>query len=270
MRKIKTGIGLSLVAALAVAGIASGEVFQKGNLVITADGSVKPKKLPKNKRKPVKLNVSGKIQTKDGSTPPVSRKAVIDFDKQGAVYTKGKPACNPKKLVNRRTKQAVKKCRKSLIGSGTTKAIIDFPDQDPFVAKGPLRAFMGPKIHGKQSIIIHVFAYVPAPTAFVVPVLISHHAPGRKFGLRTVTKIPTISGGNGRLTSFDIHFNKKWRHKGQARRFATAECKNGRFAARTKLTFQGAPSVSGTLVRKCKTAKGHHHKHKRHRHHRHH
>ncbi len=272
MSKIKIAIGLCLAAVLLIGGVASGEVFQKGNLVLTAGGSVQPKKLPKKRRKPVKLNVSGKIRTKDGSTPPISRKAVIDFDKQGAIYTKGKPKCNPKKLVDRRTKQALKRCRKSLIGKGKTKALVDFPDQDPFVAKGPLLAFLGPKIHGHKSIILHVFANVPAPTAFVVPVLISKHAPGRRYGLRTVTKIPTISGGNGRLISFKLHLNKKWRHKGKVRRFAMAKCRNGRFAARAKIKFQGAPNVTGSLVRPCKTKRRHHHghHHRRHRRHRHH
>lgn len=252
MSKLMQGITLVVMLALGTGAVASAEIFENGNLIIEADGKFKPKRLPKKKRKPIKLKVKGAISTKDGSTPPPARKAIVDFDKNGGVYTKGKKKCNPKKLVDRRTKAAVKACKKSLIGSGKTKAIIDFPDQDPFVAGGPLKAFMGKKIGGNPSVIFHVFANVPAPTAFVVPVVIKKKAPGRKYGIRTLTKIPTISGGNGSLSYFNIKFNKKWKHKGKTRRFATGRCKNGRFVARAKLKFLGGQKVTGGLVRRCK------------------
>jgi hypothetical protein len=253
MSKLMQGIALVVILALAAGGaVASAEIFESGNLIVKADGKFKPKKLPKKKRKPIKLTLKGAIRTKDGSTPPVAQKVVIDFDKNGGIYTKGKKKCRPNKLIDRRTKAAVKACRKSLIGTGRTKAVIDFPDQDPFVAVGPLRAFMGKRIHGNPSVIIHVFANVPAPTAFVVPVQIRRKAPGRKYGIRTITKVPTISGGNGSLSFFKVKFNKKWRHKGKTRRFATARCKNGRFVARTKVNFQGGQRIRGGLVRRCK------------------
>jgi len=253
MSKTAKGIALVVILAFAIGGAtASSEVFEKGNLVLKAGGKVKPKKLPKKKRKPVTLKVRGAIDTKDGTTPPIARKVVVDFDKNGGIYAKGKKKCKPRKLIDRRTKAAKKACKKSLIGKGKTEAIVDFPNQDPFVAKGPLLAFLGKKKGRAQTIIFHVFANVPAPTAFVVPVKIKKKAPGRKFGLRTITKVPTISGGNGRLTKFKLKLNKQWRHKGKKRRFTTARCKNGRFVARAKVNFQGAPNVKGGLVRKCK------------------
>ena len=83
-------------------------------------------------------------------------------------------ACRPAKswqLENTLTAEAKRKCKeKALVGKGSARELaIDFPDQDPFDAPGPLLAFNGKPKGGKQVLLLHVFAHVPAPTTFVVP-----------------------------------------------------------------------------------------------------
>ena len=76
--------------------------FRAGNLILTADGGVTPKALPKNKFAPISLNVSGKIATTDGTHPSAFREAIVDIDKNGAINTKGLPACTSGQLAGAR------------------------------------------------------------------------------------------------------------------------------------------------------------------------
>ena len=59
-------------------------------------------------------------------------------------------------------------------------AEIAFPEQAPFSASGPLLIFNGAPKGGKQVLIFHVHANVPAPTTFVTTAVISKQ--GGRFG----------------------------------------------------------------------------------------
>lgn len=240
--------------ALAGAAVAVGETITVGNKELTVDGGVTPKKLPKKKMAPVNLNVEGHIKTTDGTTPPVTKKLVIDFDKNGKIDNKGLPVCKPQKLVNRNTKKAKKACKNALVGQGETRAIVDFPDQAPFDARGPLLAFNGPNKGKKKTIIFHVFAHVPAPTAFVVPGKISK---GKgKFGTRVTIKVPTIAGGSGTLVDFQAKIGRKYKvkkkKKKQKKSYLVARCANKRFLANTQVFWADGAKADIGIVRKCK------------------
>ncbi len=205
---------------------------------------------------------------------------VVDFDKNGKYFNKGFPTCKPQKLVNLRTAQAKKKCKDALIGKGSTKAIVDFPDQAPFTAKGPLLIFNGPNKGKTKQIIFHVFANVPAPTAFVVPATLKP-LKGGKYGTELSTHIPTISGGNGTLTDFQATVGKTYtvkskkkhgrKHHKHGRRHGhkhgrkslkhakkkkysilSARCANGRFVARFDVTWRDHSRLQGGITRPCK------------------
>src|ERR1044072_4281978 len=189
---------LVAVAAAGLAAVAVAETVHLGNLTLTADGSFKPTRLPKNEFAPIELKTEGSIKTDDGSTPPVADVVTVDFDKNGTLTTKGIAQCDPRKLENTTTNQAKKKCKDALVGTGETRAIVDFPDQDPFDAIGPLLIFNGQPAHGNPVIVFHVLANVPLPTTFVVAAEITK-SPKKALGKRVVTKVPPIAGGNGTL-----------------------------------------------------------------------
>jgi hypothetical protein len=265
-RKLRLGVVLtSLIAFVAGAAIAHGEVFQTGNLKLTADGGVKPKRLPKKKMAPIKLLAEGHVTTLNGETPPIADKVVVDFDKNGKYYNKGFPSCKPKKLIDRRTAAAKKACKKALIGKGRTNGIIDFPDQDPFEAAGPLLVFNGPnKGKHKKTVVFHVFANVPAPTAFVVPATLTP-LKGGKFGTRVTTFIPEISGGNGTLTDFNVKIGKKYKivkkkkngkKVKKKKSILNARCKNKRFVAQFEVTWRDGSKLNGGITRPCKQKRG--------------
>lgn len=261
--KLRLGVVLtSLIAFAAGAAIAYGEVFQTGNLKLVADGGVKPNKLPKKKMAPIKLLAEGHVSTLNGETPPIADRVVVDFDKNGKYQNKKFPQCNPNKLVDRRTDAAKKACKKALIGKGQTSGIIDFPDQEPFDAGGPLLIFNGPNKGKKKTIVFHVFANVPAPTAFVVPATLTP-LKGGKFGTRLTTDIPTISGGNGTLTDFNAKVGKKYKvKKGKGKKkkvkkysILNARCANKRFVAQFEVTWRDGSKLNGGITRPCKQKK---------------
>jgi len=254
----------SLIAFTAFAAIAYGEVFETGNLTLEVDGGVKPNKLPKKKMAPIKLDAEGQVTTKNGETPPIADKVVVEFDKNGKYFNKGFPTCNPRKLVDRRTAAAKKACKKALIGKGSTRAIVDFPDQAPFDAIGPLLIFNGPNKGKTKQVIFHVFANVPAPTAFVVAAKLKP-LKGGKFGTRMITKVPTISGGSGTLVEFDARVGKKYKVKKKKKNgkkkvkkysILKARCKNKRFVAQFEVTWRGGDKLQGGIARSCKQKKG--------------
>jgi hypothetical protein len=263
--KLRLGVVLiSLIAFVAAAAIAYGEVFETGNLRLEADGGVKPNKLPKKRMAPIKLWSEGHLATLNGETPPVADKVVVDFDRNGRYVNKGYPTCNPKRLVDRRTKQAKKACGKALIGKGQTSGVIDFPDQDPFEAGGPLLIFNGPDKGRTKQVIFHVFANVPAPTAFVVPAKLKPIKSG-KYGTRLVAKIPVISGGNGTLTDVSTKAGRKYtvvkrkkNGKKTKKRYSilNARCKNKRLIARFEVTWRDGSKLNGGITRRCRQTKG--------------
>jgi hypothetical protein len=228
------------------AGVAVGEEFRAGNLILTVDGKVKPSKLPKKERAPITLQVEGHVQTVDGTTPPILQRIEMSFDKQGTIYTKGLPKCEVRELENTLTDDALRKCKDALVGKGTTKAIVDFPDQAPFDAPAPLLAF-----NGGNKIIFHAFAHVPTPTTFVVPSRISK-ASG-KFGTKVTVNVPLIAGGNGRLVDFDLKVHREWTYKGEKRSYISAMCKTGQFIASGSFQWNDGTTIKGKISRPCKS-----------------
>ena len=241
--------GIAAMAFAAVAFAAKPTVIRMGNLILTINGDFTPKKLPKNKLAPIKLNVSGNIKTADGTHPPALREVVVDFDKNSANNVAGLPVCTQAKLVATDTATAKKSCRGSIVGEGKTEVKVEFPEQKPFNARGPLVFFNGGKKGGKITLFIHAYVAVPAPTALITTTTITKQRSGR-YGLHTVSKIPVIAGGSGSVLGFEFTVNKKLGN------YAMAKCPDGHLNARvTKAVFDDGTNGSGTFVRSC-TPKG--------------
>ena len=101
---------LVVVAALALvsAGAAEAIKLRIGNIVIVGDGGFTPTKLPKHRNAPIKLFGHATFKTVDGTRPSPLRTLTLEFDKHGAVETRGLPKCTMGKLVATTTKQARK------------------------------------------------------------------------------------------------------------------------------------------------------------------
>jgi hypothetical protein len=276
-------IALILVIGMAGgAGTAAGQEATVGNIQIRAGGDFRPKRLPSKRRAPIRLvNVHGSIRNLDengnpievpfpepnprqpvqapapeGSRPPIVSRVIADFDRRGTLFTRGLARCRPNQIRNQTYMVAKRRCQDALVGEGVVNGVVDFPDQQPFVAPGNLLMFNG----GPRRVIFHAWANPDVPTAFVVPARISK-APGKRFGHRITSNVPRVANDNGSLTDFRVdRVFKTWRHKGKKRSYLGARCnKPTRFAVRVRVEFrpdeafpQAHPPMQLNFTRPCK------------------
>jgi len=249
---------LGALGALAALGVllvsgAAGDVVRSGNLEISIEGGITPKKLPKHKPAPITLKVKGSIATTDGSHVPALKTIDLQFDRHGQLNTKGLPTCSAAKLQSTLTAQALRACRSALVGRGRVSAEIAFPEQAPFDASGPLLIFNGKPKGGKQVLIFHVYAHVPAPTTFVTQGVISKtHG---KYGTDALIQIPTIVGGQGSLTSFQATLHKTWTYKHRKQSLLLATCPSGVLYAHGVFEFADHTKLTGNVSRPCTPGK---------------
>jgi len=248
---------LLVLAALLLPGAlfssAAADSVRLGNLLITIDGAITPKALPRHEAAPITLDLSGTLKSVDGSHPVALKTLDLEFDRNGHLNTKGLPTCSVSKLQSTLTAQAKAACGPALVGEGKVFAEIAFPEQAPFDASGPLLIFNGVPKGGKQVLIFHVYAHVPAPTTFVTTALISKQ--GGKYGTRALVSIPTVVSGQGSLTSFKAKLNRTFTYKGQKQSLLTASCPTGTLYAHGTFAFVDGSKASGDVVRGC-TPKG--------------
>jgi hypothetical protein len=251
-RLLVAGVAAVVLVVAAVAAAVAAEApenFKVGNLDVKIEGGISPTKLPKNKKVPITLKVGGSIETVDGSHPAALKSLQLEFDKNGELNTEGLPTCTVRKLESTLTAQAKQLCGGALVGTGRVTAEIAFPEQAPFSASGPLLIFNGAPKGGKQVLIFHVHANVPAPTTFVTTALISKI--GGRFGTKAEIQIPTITSGQGSLTGFRATLGKSWTYKGKKESLLLAQCPTGSLHARGEFVFADGTKGSGEVVRAC-------------------
>lgn len=244
-----------LAGSLVAAGVASSAkptVVRAGSLVLKLNGDVAPKALPKKRMAPIALRISGDISTVDGSHPPAAQTVIADFDKHGAINARGLATCRAPQLQSRDTGAAKAACRKAIVGGGRTTVRVQFPEQRPFFASGPLVLFNGGVKRGVTTMYIHAYVSVPAPTAIVTRVKIKRVKKGR-YGTRAIARIPKIAGGSGSVTHFSMKIQRTFKYKGRSRSYLVARCADGRFFARGDIAFGGGPRVKGSVVRGCRS-----------------
>jgi hypothetical protein len=245
--------GAAAVAIMAaVVGSAAGITVKSGNIVATFDGKITPNAFPKKQRAPLTLELKGALKTVDGEHIPAVKTISLDFDKAGELFTKGLPSCKAAAIESTLTSQAKAKCGKALVGTGRVSADIKFPEQAPFGASGPLLIFNASK-GNKQGLLLHVYAKVPAPTTFVVPVKIKKT--GGKYGTNAYIKVPTITSGSGSVTSFKTKIGKKWTYKKKRVSLLNAACPTGSLFVHGDFAFADGTKLNGTFSKPC-TPKG--------------
>jgi hypothetical protein len=250
MGKVIVGLALVLAASLALASWALGERVQAGNLIVDVEGGFSPTSLPRHSFAPISLQGSGDISTVDGALPPPVHTVDIDWDRNGRLTTRGLPQCSEAQLENTTTPAAMQTCRAALVGIGFASGQVAFPDQAPFPASSTVLAFNGIPRGGHPVLLLHAYAYVPAPTTFVVPVDISKEHAGR-YGYHSSLTAPIIAGGYGVITHFDLKLNRRYSFHGQRLSYLAARCPDGRLQARGTVTFVDGTSLTGSVFRPC-------------------
>jgi hypothetical protein len=250
LRKKRLVIVTAAASLLLAAGSAYGLTIRAGDLVIHADGGFSPKALPKTEDAPITLHGGGKIGTTSGALPPILQTLDIEFDRHGSVVTTGLPVCTKGKLLATTTAVARRKCAGAIVGEGHGSAIVKFPEQAPIDTSSPITLFNGPPKGGDPTVLAHAYLSVPAPTTYIVPVVIETIHNGL-YGYRTKATIPKIAGGAGVPISGSLRIGKKWTYKGKRLSYINARCETGRLQAKADFTFNDGTFLSGTFLRPC-------------------
>jgi hypothetical protein len=252
MGKLIRGTVVGAALALIVAGgaFAKPEAVRVGNLVLTHDGGISPTQLPRRGQAPVDAFISASIETADGRHLPAAREAVIDLDKSVHVNAKGLPVCTRKQLTSRDTVAAKRACGRAIVGSGTARVEIAFPEQAPVMATSPLTMFNGGVRGGKTTIFIHAFLTVPVPAAVVTTVVLTpiHRGP---YGTHIVAKVPAIAGGSGSLTDAKLKIDRRFTYKGKRRSYLTASCPADRHLIKGRVSFDDDTLVQLSRLLPC-------------------
>jgi hypothetical protein len=245
----------SITALLAMSALAYAETpttVKAGNLVLTINGGVTPKALPKDELAPIALNVSGKVATSDGSHPPALREVVVHTDRNGTLDARGVPSCKQGQLEAQTTAAAEKVCGDAIVGSGTTDVEVAFAEQQPIPIHSKLLAFNGGIKGNTTTIYIHAFLTSPVAAAIVTTVKVSKENKG-PYGTKSVASIPKIAGGAGSVTAFSLLLKKQlFSYQGRKHGYLLAKCANGQFKAQAEAIFSNGTKIGpATITRAC-------------------
>jgi hypothetical protein len=247
---LRTSIAIALLA-LVGAGAAQALKLRVGNLTVVTDGGFTPTTLPKRQNAPIKLFGFARFSTKDGTRPSPLRRLTLEFDKHGAVETRGLEKCAKRKLEHTTTARARKSCPGAIVGTGFGTGIVEFPEQRPIEVSSPITIFNGPRKNGNPTVFGHAYLDDPVgPVTYVVPIEIETINRGR-YGFRTVADIPRIANDYGSPTFGRLRIGREWKHRGKRLSFANAHCADGRLQARGEFSFKNGDSVKGTLFKPC-------------------
>lgn len=246
---------LVCVAVVLAAGAAYAIELRGGNLIVNADGGFTPTTLPKDRFAPIRLYGHGKIRTVDGSRPSPLTELVLEYDRHGAVDTRGLPRCTMGKLVATTTKAARRACPGAIVGKGFGTVVVELPEQRPIVASTAITIFNGPPRHGNPTVIGHGHLEYPIPTTYLVPIVIQkvHHG---RYGFKTVARFPKIVNWYGSPIYGRLTIGRTWKYRGRTLSYLNASCPDGRLQARGEFAFKDGTTLQGELFKPCKIAKG--------------
>ena len=233
---------LAVVLVLAVGGgaVAAG-AFEIGQPLHTSFRfRANPKKLPTSKRTPVRISISGRNWTDDGSHVPAVQKIELALDRHFALDVAGVPVC---KGGSRQVRSATAEgCEDALVGRGTIEAEVAFPEEPMTTVTGTLRIYnLGRKPGGAD---LAGWAYFTAPITgvLVIPIEVRRSNDVGRYGWKARMEVPKIAGGSGSIVSYSARIDK---------RIFSATCGDGRLQVLADATFVDGTRSRAAGVRPC-------------------
>jgi hypothetical protein len=135
-----------LVAAVGVAASlpsAHAETIQHGDIRVTFDGQITPKRLPRTGTAPVSVAVSTMIGSIDSGDPPQLTRIQLAINAAGHIDPTGLPVCEVADIQPSTTQKALQACPGSKVGEGTFSATVALTSKVAFPTTGRLIAFNG-------------------------------------------------------------------------------------------------------------------------------
>ncbi len=234
--------------ALCVAGAtANGALVKVGNLVLKADGGFRPQRLPKNRYAPIEFQGHADIHSTSGGPPPELSEAILEFDHDGLLQTRGLATCPAERIANLGTAAARRRCADAIVGTGTIGATLFF-EGISVPAHAPLTLFNGPPSEGNFVVNAHVHIASPVNQTYVVPVTIETER--GEYRYRATFNVPSLSGG-GVLTHVDAKVGRRYTYHGQERSYISARCRDGIFSTHGHFLFADGTIIDGAIEKGC-------------------
>jgi hypothetical protein len=234
-------------------------ISQKGNLRVSVESRLSPKRLPREGSAPIAVSVGWKIDTTDGTPAPTLKTLTIAINKEGRFDTQGLPTCPYAKIQPATTQRALSNCKQALVGRGTFSAEISLEGQEAesYEVTGQLLVFNGSQ--GKKSVLFgQIYAARPFATSFVIPFALSEKR-GGDYGTTLEAKLPAALRSWGNLTGIQMRLSRRYGANGRRHSFISAGCpapKGFSLAsfklARTSFDFTGGKTLSSTVEGDCR------------------
>ncbi|HET9198908.1 MAG TPA: hypothetical protein VFN92_11720 [Solirubrobacterales bacterium] len=258
MRRRPFLIAISAVSAVAIAATAAWAgptVSAPDGNTQSIDSQIRPKKLSKTKFTPGTLEVTTLTTstTDPAGVPSPAIHAVIDFDRNARLYTKGLPTCDSAKLQNQSTETAERACGSAKIGTG--HAVAYLRAGKVYEVPQTVTAFNGIPKGGRPTIILHTYGTTPLQVSLVLEGTVSNY--GKEgYGPRLDLNVPLLAGGTGALKEFNVKIDRRWRFKGEQRSFIAAKCTGSKkLKARGTFTYRDGEALTAYSKQSCKQSK---------------
>lgn len=204
--RARVALALVVIATLPLAAEAVGDVVEGGDVSVSFDGWVAPRRLPRAAPEPISLHVGGQVHPVEGRKPAALRTVEIEVNRHAVVSLDGIPPCPARRLRGLRSDEALALCPRSLVGVGHFSARVEIPEGAPFPSHGRLLAFAS-SLHGRPALVAHIFGVVPVPTAQVLPIRLRSGGHGA-FGTTMTFAMPSVGPEWGYVTGFDVTFSR--------------------------------------------------------------
>lgn len=254
-KRLTAIVALAIAAVLAVAATATAV---KSPTLTGPDGNtqnidvtITPKKLSKKKQTPVTLNVKTETSstTNANGVPSPAIRAVLDFDRDTRINAKGLSTCDPSKIENTSTEEALRFCKNAKIGGGVAHALLPVGTR-VFNVEQTVTAFNGKPQGGKPMILLHSYGTTPVTVSTVLSGPVTYRNK-EGYGPRLDLTIPLLGGGQGALIDFQAKIHRTFRFKGRKVSYISSTCKDKKLKSRGEFVFRDGVSLTPKLVAKC-------------------
>jgi hypothetical protein len=235
------------LGALVLTTLAHAETKILGNLALSVQAKLSPKKLPRETSAPIAVEVGWQVQSTDPALKPPSLKSVkIEINRAGILDPTGLPDCPYPQIQPASTQRAL-----------AFSALVGLEGQESYVSKGKMLVFKGTKA-GKPVLYGQIYTAYPFAASFVIVFKVSKEHKGT-YATTLSANLPANLRAWGNLTEVKMRLARNYTYKGQRRSLLSAGCPAPKGfgaapfpLARTSFAFSGGPQVSQVLSETCK------------------
>jgi hypothetical protein len=254
-RRLVLAAAIALLAFAVAPALA--EQIGRPDVVVSFDGRISPRQLPRHRPAPVSLELSGSVRGTKGNPPPRLQRIELAFGARGGLDTAGLPVCPRARLRNATQRQALARCRGALVGQGEISAEVPLNPADPITAPAGVLVFNGVVSDGRPAVWVHAYSASP-PVSFVLPFYLRRQ-PSGAYGVLMRSPVRRALGLWPRLRSFEITLGRRYRAAGESHSYLNARCPlPPRFdvlsvpVARATYYFAPRPTLTQPILRRCR------------------